>query len=125
MDFFDNAVVKAKEAIDIACKKTNEVVNVGKQKFDIASIENKLCKDFEKLGRLYFEIIKDCDTENDDVNNLKAEITDRLDKIKELKEEINSVKSKRICPNCQADIDLDAVFCSKCGTKLVIDSEGE
>ena len=37
MDFLDNAVVKAKEAFDIAYKKTNEVVNTSKQKFDIAT----------------------------------------------------------------------------------------
>ena len=32
MDFFDDMVNKAKEAIDVASKKTGEVVNTQKQK---------------------------------------------------------------------------------------------
>ena len=39
MEFFDNAVNKAKEAIDIACKKTNEVVSTQKQKFDVKTYD--------------------------------------------------------------------------------------
>ena len=41
MDFLDNAVNTAREAFDIAYKKTGELVNSQKQKFDIASLENK------------------------------------------------------------------------------------
>ena len=44
MDFLENALDKAREVIDVACKKTNEVVITEKQKFDIASIENKRAK---------------------------------------------------------------------------------
>ena len=50
MDFFDDAVNKAKEALDVACKKTNEVVTTQKQRFDIASLEAKRTRDFEALG---------------------------------------------------------------------------
>ena len=64
MDFFDNAVSKAKDVFDVACKKTEEVVTTGKQKLDIATLENKMTKDFEALGRIYFEQIKD----NDDLD---------------------------------------------------------
>ena len=63
MDFFDNALDKAKEAIDIVSKKTGEVVTAQKQKFDIASLENKKAKDFEKLGEIYFSLIKDAEIE--------------------------------------------------------------
>ena len=64
MDFLENALDKAREVIDVACKKTNEVVITEKQKFDIASIENKRAKDFERLGKLYFKLYKDSDIEN-------------------------------------------------------------
>ena len=37
MDFFDNAIEKAKEVFDVARKKTNDVVSTGKQKFDVAT----------------------------------------------------------------------------------------
>lgn len=123
MDFFDNAVSKAKEAFDVACKKTNEVVNTGKQKFDIAALENKRAKDFEQLGMLYFDIIADTEIENSSIKALVEEIKNKNEKIKELKTEINNTKNKRLCPNCGANIDKYSVFCNVCGTKLEVESD--
>jgi len=123
MDFFDNAVSKAKEAIDVACKKTNEVVNTQKQKFDIAAIQNKRSKDFEQLGKLYFENIKDTEIENQYILDLVNAIKEKNKKIQKLNDEINSTKNKRVCPACQAYIDDSAVFCSACGAKLTVESD--
>ena len=102
MDFLDNAIDKAKEAIDIAYKKTNQVVNTGKQKFDIASLQNKCSKDFEALGKIYYELIKNTE-------------------IAELKEEVNAAKCKRTCPVCAAAINENSVYCSACGAKLELE----
>ncbi len=118
MDFLDNAISKAKEAMDIAYKKTNEVVNTQKQKFDVASIESKRSKDFEKLGKLYFEMIKDTEIEDERIKKLVDDISYKNEKIDELKKEINNVKNKKICPSCSASIDKASVFCSNCGAKL-------
>lgn len=123
MDFFDNAVNKAKEAIDIACKKTNDVVTTQKQKFDVAAVENKRAKDYEKLGMLYFEIVKDTEIEDSQIKALVDAIKEKNEKIKDLKAEINAAKNKRVCPNCAASIDKESVFCNNCGTKLQFDSE--
>lgn len=121
MDFFDDAINKVKEVADVAYKKTNEIVNTGKQKFDIASLQNKRSKDFEKLGEIYYNSIKDTEIEDFDVKNLVAEINDKNAKIIELNKQINSAKHKRICPVCSAVINENAVFCSVCGAKLTID----
>lgn len=121
MDFFDNAVSKAKEAIDVACQKTTEVVTTQKQKFDIAAIENKRDKDFEALGKLYFETVKDSDIDNAEVKALVSEIKDKNEKIKALRDEINATKNQRTCPKCSAAIANDAVYCSACGEKVNID----
>ena len=83
MDFLDNAVSKAKEAIDVACKKTNEVVSTQKQKFDVVAIENKRAKDFEALGKLYFDMIKDTEVDNETVNKIVAEIKEKNSRIDE------------------------------------------
>ena len=99
MEFFDNALNKAREAIGIACKKTEEVVSVQKQKFDIATIENKRNKDFEKLGKLYFEVFGENETKE--------------------------TKNARVCPKCGAFVEDNAVFCSTCGAKIEFDSEDD
>ncbi len=123
MDFIDDAVTKAKEAIDIACKKTNEVVNTQKQKFDIAALENKRAKDFEMLGMLYYESLKTGSMNDKKINAVVNEITAKNKKIKQLNEEMNSIKNKRICPKCGSAVDNLSNYCGVCGEKLVFESE--
>lgn len=123
MDFFDTAVSKAKEALDIACKKTGEVVTTSKQRIDVATIENKRSKDFEALGKIYFDMIKDEQIENFEISNIVSEIKDKTQKIEALQEEINNAKNKRTCPVCKATIDKLSVYCNICGAKLEIEND--
>ena len=125
MEFFDNALNKAREAIGIACKKTEEVVSVQKQKFDIATIENKRNKDFEKLGKLYFEVFGENETDNAQINALVEDIKSKNEKIEQLKNEIKETKNARVCPKCGAFVEDNAVFCSTCGAKIEFDSEDD
>lgn len=88
MEFFENAVNKAKDVFDVVATKTGEVVTTGKQKLDIATLENKLAKDFERLGRAYFETIKDNDDIDDKFANIKESIVEKQTQIFKIKEEM-------------------------------------
>ena len=123
MDFFDDMVNKAKEAIDVASKKTGEVVNTQKQKFDIASLESKRAKDYAVLGEIYYNKIKDGTVEDENVSELVLAIKEKSEKIEKLKAEVNSAKNKRICPKCGAAIEQTSNYCNACGAKLFFDSE--
>ena len=123
MNFFDDMVNKAKEAIDVASKKTGEVVNTQKQKFDIASLESKRAKDFAVLGEIYYNKIKDGTVEDENVSELVLAIKEKSEKIEKLKAEVNSAKNKRICPKCGAAIEQTSNYCNACGAKLFFDSE--
>lgn len=123
MDFFDDVLNKAKEAIDVASKKTGEVVNTQKQKFDIASLENKRAKDFAVLGEIYYNKIKDGEAQDENISELVLSIKEKSEKIEKLKAEVNSAKNKRICPKCGAAIDQTSNYCNACGEKLFYDSE--
>lgn len=118
MDFLDNAVNKAKEAFDIACKKTEEAVTTQKQKFDIAAEENKRNKDYAKLGEIYFNMIKDSEIDNTQVKDLVDAIKTKNEKIVKIKKEIGAADGKKICNVCGTEIDIDSVFCGSCGTKV-------
>jgi hypothetical protein len=124
MEFLDNAVNIAKEAFDIAYKKTEEVVTTQKQKLDVVSIENKRAKDFTALGEIYFNMIKDSEIDNIQVKELVDAIKEKNQKIADLKNEINTTKNKRICPECGANISDSSKYCNICGAKLVFESEG-
>ena len=123
MDFFDDMLSKAKDAIDVASKKTGEVVNTQKQKFDIAALESKRAKDFAVLGEIYYNKIKDSAADDENISELVLSIKEKSEKIDKLKAEINSVKNKRICPKCGASIEQTSNYCNACGAKLFYDSE--
>ena len=125
MDIFDSAVSKAKEAWDVVAKKTGEVVSAGKQKFDISSLEVKLNKDFERLGRLYFDKIKDSEPDDETVAEIVADIKEKKEQIKEMKAKLNTIRNKRVCPNCGSAIEEDSVFCNFCGTELYYETKTE
>ena len=118
MSFLDDAINKTKEVFDVACKMTEDAVNTGKQKLDIAGLENKLSKDYEKLGVLYYDILKDSEEVEGEALELKNAIAEKLEKIEKIKKELNDAKNKRVCPTCGVTIDKGAVFCSSCGAKL-------
>lgn len=126
MEFFDDAVSKAKEAIDVACKKTNEVVTLQKQKFNVAALESRRAKDFQLLGEIIYNKIKDDETEDGNIANLVASIKEKDEKIAELRGIINNAKNKRVCPECSAIIDRNSNYCNVCGADLnAVKSEEE
>ena len=44
LDSLDQAMNKAKDVFDVACKKTGEVVNTQKQKFDVSTLKTNVKK---------------------------------------------------------------------------------
>lgn len=118
MDFFDNAVNKAKEAFEVVSQKTEEVVSTQKNKFDAASIKNKRAKDFERLGEIYFNMVKDNEIEEPNVKELVDAINEKNQKLKDIEDEINATTNKKVCSSCSSLVDASALFCSNCGNKL-------
>ena len=123
MDFFDTAIVKAKEAVDFACKKTNEVVSTGKCKFDIATLENKLNKDYQQLGEVYFNLLKELEIEDAKTKELVDAIVYKKEQIENLKQQINQNNNLRTCYKCGHIISANDIFCANCGEKVVFESE--
>lgn len=115
MDFLENAVSVAKDVLDVACKKTDEVISSGKLRFDISNMESKLKKDYEQLGKMYYEMIAQEDTEDDVLEKLKKSIAAKQRKIDLLKA---SVENNRVCPTCGLPVFKNSIFCNSCGAKL-------
>ncbi len=122
MDLIDGAVTRAKEAFDVACKKTNEVVAVQKQKFEAASLESRLSKDFETLGRLYYDVQRNGAMAGDGMETVMDAIEDKQAKLAVLKGEILRAKGKKICTECGATLPAESLFCNYCG-KPVADTD--
>ncbi len=123
MDFFDEVLVKAKDMFDIAKNKTEEAVTIGKQKFDIASMESRLNKSYNALGRLCFETYKSDENISDELKALINEIESEIEAIELAKAQIVKIKSNRFCAHCGEAVTEAAVFCAHCGEKLIFTEE--
>lgn len=118
MGFLEDAVGKTKEVFDIACKKTDEILTLEKQKFNLASLKSKREKDFALLGKIYFELVKDDENASEEVMSLVEEIDSKSEKIEQLEAEIRYMKYQRVCTECGASVDAKSTFCNNCGAKL-------
>ncbi|MBQ4155244.1 MAG: zinc ribbon domain-containing protein [Clostridia bacterium] len=117
MGFFEEAIVKAKEVYDVAAKKTSEVVSVQKLKLKATQVNSQLSKDFETLGRLYYEKVKESG-ENIEYVELFDSIDSKFDELEQIEDEINEQKKTKTCSNCGAKNSETAAFCNNCGTQL-------
>ena len=118
MEFIDETLNKAKEAFDVAKKKTTEVYNIGKQKYDIANMENKLSKSYKELGMAAYNVLKEYDNMPDDIKTRFADIEAQIKEINQAKAEVVKMQNKRMCPACGNAVSADSTFCNYCGEKL-------
>lgn len=88
MEYFENAVNKAKDVFDVAISKTDKLVKRQKLNFEIASLKNKRSKDLEKLGVIYFKSLNGYEADGDMVNSLAESVKEKNKLIKEMREEI-------------------------------------
>lgn len=92
MDFLDKTIEKVKEVSEVVGKKTGEVVSVQKLKFNIASLETKIEKDYVVLGKLFYNLIEDGGEVSDDAKEIAETIKVKYAEIEKLKKEINDIK---------------------------------
>lgn len=118
MSIFDNALNKAKDTAEVAGKKTASFVNLQKLKMKHASLNVKLAKLFEALGKVCYN---EPEATVDSTAELRMKIDMMIANIKQVAGEIALAKGQRICPNCSAINAGDADFCNRCGTKMACD----
>lgn len=116
MGLFEDAIVKAKDVFDVAAKKTGEVVSVQKLKIKKSQVNSLLNKDFETLGRVYFE--QNSQTQDDKYKLIIDSIKEKLDEISEIEQQIDEQNKIKVCDKCGCKNPEDSVFCNKCGTQL-------
>lgn len=117
MDFY-NFVDMAKRGFDTAVQKTETAVNISKQRLDQASLESKLSKSYEILGKYCYDaIIHNGDVDGDSVKPIIDDIAEKISQIEDIKREIINARNKKVCKECGTEMDKEAAFCSKCGSK--------
>ena len=117
-EIFDDVVINAKAAAAVVSKKASTVYDTSKHKITAAEIRGEINKKLRDIGKYtYKKEVFGVDT--------SAEVAQLIADVKELKENldiinahIDSVKNQKKCPQCEAKIPRNSIYCNICGAKV-------
>lgn len=117
-EIFDDVVVNAKAAASAVSKKASDVYDASKHKITAAEIRGEINKKLRDLGALtYKEQVHGIDL-SAQVKQTVAEITELKDNLNIINEHIAASKNQKKCPQCDANVPKNSVFCNICGARL-------
>lgn len=120
MGMLEDILLKAKDVTNAATKKTDELVKVSKLKLTCVQINNDIKAAYEHLGSLVYHSMK-ADEENPSaIIKAVTEVDDLYDKLDEATAKLEELQKILTCPKCGTKNKLDSIYCSKCGTRLVV-----
>ena len=114
MEFFDKLSESLVSAGKDVSQKAKDVSEIAKLKLDIKSKEDYVQKQYEELGRSYYEKHKD-EEEGEDAEQFFL-IREAVEEIERMKAEVLRIQGSAECPKCGAKMPEGAVYCSNCGT---------
>lgn len=91
----DDLMEKAKELADAAGKKTGELYELSKYKYECIRLSNELKKLYEKLGSTVYKQVKTGGSDNEEIDIITAEIDDRRLRIAEIKDIMAEMTNKK------------------------------
>ena len=117
MEFFNKIGDIASKTYQKTSKKTGEIAKEAKIKMKMNENKTKINDLYEEIGKIVYQ--KHIHGEEvkieDDLNAYCNQIDELSKEIEKYQEEVLTLKNKRICENCYAEIDLMAKYCPHCG----------
>ena len=105
-------------AANKAARKTEEIADITVKRVKLASLESKLGKQYEKLGRLTYKQLKTGETQADKISAVSPEIDRLRDEVSSMRHDIEEDKKRREEAKKQAVV-------SKVNIEVIIPEERE
>lgn len=116
MAFFEQLGKKLTDAGQGVAQQTKNFADVTRLNNEIATKEKKIAQLYQLIGQAYYE--RHSDAPEPEYEKETAEIKALFSEIGQFREEIKQIKRIVKCPNCGADVPLQAAFCNACGAKM-------
>lgn len=118
MAIIDKIGKKISDAGQDAIKATKTMTEVTKLNSKIELEEKFILDCYKQIGTIYYS--KYGKSNDADIQKQIDCINLSMRHIQDFKEQIKLVKGKDICSVCNAEIDINAQFCPKCGSKRLV-----
>jgi hypothetical protein len=101
-----------------AAKMSYDMVEVTRLNVAIGGETDKIHKLFYQIGeKVYEKYLEKSDIIDDEIAESCGTVKDLEKNIAEMRSKILSLKKAKECPKCKEILDIDMVFCYKCGEK--------
>lgn len=114
----DKLMEMGSRVVETAARTTGKVVDKGRDKVEIYSLQTKLSKAQKQLGALVYMLHKTGQENQPMMEHYISEI----DRIKMQLQLLDAPAEESIhtaeCPTCGAEVSEDAMFCRRCGAEL-------
>lgn len=120
MSNLDGVINKAKDFVNLAGKKTGEVLETSKLKVEKMNKSAQLQKNYEALGRSCYLDYKGLEAQKD--SDKIKQIINSIDileaEIKNIENSISEMKNNNICAYCGKKNNKKFLYCTNCGSPL-------
>ena len=127
MDFFDKLGKQASKTYEYTTKKTSKLAREAKLKMQMNEHKGKIKELYEEIGKKMYEHHVNDQALDIDIESVLEEyciqIDELCDRIEEERKELLTLREKKQCPNCFAEIELDFNYCPNCGDEQREDVE--
>lgn len=116
MAFFEQLGKTINDASDSLKRKTQNFTEVNSLEKQVNSNQSVIQNMYAEIGRAYYEAHK---ADEQDVYAEQCRvITNALNQIAQLQDQIRIKKGIQLCPNCGAQLAPGSVFCAGCGAQV-------
>lgn len=99
-------------------KKTEAFLEMQKIRAQILSAQRAVERSYKDLGELVYQRFDAGEGVDCEVAVICEDISQMMMSISEMKSELAAKRGKKICPICDAEVDIASVYCMKCGSKI-------
>lgn len=117
-EILDDVVLNAKTAATAVSKKAAIVYDASKHKITAAEIRGEINKKLKELGKFTYKSRVYNTDMNEQIDAAIAEIKELKENLEIINAHIDELKNQKKCPQCEARIPKNSVYCNICGAKL-------
>ena len=117
-EIFDDVVVNAKTAASAVSKKAAIVYDASKHKITAAEMRGEINKKLKELGKYTYKARVYNSDMDEQIDGVIAEIKELKENLDIINAHLDEITNQKKCPQCEAKIPKNSVYCNICGTKL-------
>ncbi|MCL2060407.1 MAG: zinc-ribbon domain-containing protein [Oscillospiraceae bacterium] len=117
MTDFESAMKKVADVLHAAARKSGEILENTKMSYNISMERDKITKIQNKIGEKFYKIFKDGGAVPEHIVDDLAAIAAIEETIRTMEKTIADSKPFKFCSDCGAKLELNDIYCAKCGAK--------